>query len=474
MINFNQLDNLFYIRHFKLFHAIMVFLLILFYFVMRDFNPWRMDDAWFASFIYNDYVKNIRTDTVFGGDVSTGSGGTQLFGGIYAFVYGSLIQIFGDWTKQTLYVISTSFLLLSSLIWYKILIHFKIEPRYASIICLSFLYIEAFFSAAHYVRVEAFILFLLSVSLMLALAKKYEWSILFSLIAVETHPVGVASFFMNVPLLFEQEHRKFIFNHFIKIAVKVSLALIVFVALYVALHYDYLHRFGELISAPNNWSGNFLVSYYFVDAKYHRHLPEFIFIVISVYFYLKSGLYKSKPIMLHFFLSMLIFSILLNRANFAYVVLVYPAFFLFVFYTFIRLNRFPLLIILMLAFYTPQYLLLSYMNRNVVNANDYKHFIVTATNNNNNLPIVGLPNDYFAFIGSEFYYLCYLDENSFNQQVKEALVIKHEVSELEKYRQFSCSNWNNIEQNYNRQILKTLKYQNKPIVIYKISRKETT
>jgi hypothetical protein len=475
MINLNKLDNRFYINHFKLFNSILIFFVIFIYIAVRDYNPYRMDDAWFTSFIYNDYVKNIETDTVFGGDITNGVGGTQLFGKIYTFIYGSLIQVFSDWTKQNFYFISTLFVLLSSFVWYKILVSLKIEPRYAIIICLSVLYIDVFFSAAHCVRVEAFILFLLSMSFMLALAKKYEWSIFFSLIAVETHPVGAASFFMNIPLIFDKEHRTFIFNHLKKIAIRVSLVIIAFGMLYVILHYDYLSRIWELrnASAHNSLQDNFLYRFYF-ETLYYRHLPELILIVISIYLYIKRGLYKNRAIILHCLISMLIFSLLLGRGRFSYTVLIYPAFVLFIFYTFISLNRLSLLISLILVFYTPQYLFLSYKNRNVIDAQDYKNFIneEVRSNSSNSLPIVGLPNDYFAFISAEFYNLCYVDITSFNQKVKEAVMITHEVSELDKYyRGLPCDNLNNINKNYSQQFIKTLKYMDESIIIYKLSRK---
>lgn len=469
--------NTFYMNRFKILNVIMLALILLSYiFLWGNYAPYRIDDAWIASFIYNDYVKNIRTDIVFGGDI----GETQLFGKIYAFTYGSLIQLFGAWTKESLCLISAFFVFLSIIIWYNILVSLKVDKQHSLIICLSMLYIEVFFSTAQFLRAEAFILFLSSVSLMLALSKKYEWSILLSLIAVETHPVGLVSFFMNFPLLFEKTHRQYILENISKITIKATITVIAFVITYVALHYDYLNlqNLRQIIQARTPYEGNsfivnnFLYNYYF-ETKYYRHVPELLLILISLVLYFTYKLYQKQAIILHLFLAMFIFAILLGRGNPYYVVLVYPAFLLLVFYTFIKLNRLPLLIISIALFYTPQYLFVYFHKSkdSLDYANNYQSLIKKEINqiNKDALPIIGSPNDYFAFMASDFYHLCSSTDYFNSLQIKEAIVIVPEASELEKYYNRACDNLNNIKENYKPQQIKVLDYMNKSFVIYKIS-----
>jgi len=461
----HKLDNRFYEKNFKTFILITSLFIIIIYLFLKDYNPYRMDDAWFASFIYNYYFKGVETDMVFGGDITNGVGGTQLFGKIYAIIYATGLELLGvTWTKSSFYLISTVLLILSSLVWYSILNLLKFNRRHALIFCLSFLYLDIFFSAAHSVRSEVFILLLSSLSLRETLAKNYARAVLFTALALETHPVGSVSFFMNLPVLLDQ--RRWLARHFKRFLRQVIWSLVVSLLLYVILHYAYLYRLLELRNIAFDLRDNFLYRYYFVT-RYYRHLPELFLILITCYLYFR--LPHKRLIMVQFLISMLVFSLLLGRGTFSYAVLIYPAVLLFIFYTFIQINRLSWLIVLLLSLYTPQYLFLFYTSQEVTE--DYKSFLLNQLPASN-LPIVGLPNDYFAVLFTHtFYNLCYVNPELFHKTLTTALLIEHEPSELKRYyAELPCDNLKNIQENYSKYQIKEVNYVNQPLVIYKISR----
>lgn len=88
------------------------------YTLMLDYNSCRMDEGWFASFIYQSYIRGINTDEVFGGDLSNGFGGTQLFGKVYTMLYGSMVFIFQRWDKQFFYLLSSILVFATAMLWW--------------------------------------------------------------------------------------------------------------------------------------------------------------------------------------------------------------------------------------------------------------------------------------------------------------------------------------------------------------------
>ncbi|BAP57180.1 hypothetical protein THII_2883 [Thioploca ingrica] len=443
------------------------------YVTLHNYNPYRVDDTWFASFIYNDYVKNIQVDTVFGGEVTHGMGGTQLFGKFYTLTYGSIIDLFlGDWTKANFYTITIGLLILTSFIWYFILLKLGISKIYAIYYVLLILYSYTFFVAAHSVRPEIFILFWTSLSLLATLFKKYTLSILFAFIAIETHPIGSISLFINLAVLLEKNYQEDIIKNWQRILLKVTLALLISLSVYLYFHYDYLYKITAIKAASQPFLDVFIYKYYFLST-YYRTFPELVLILISVYFYISKGLYKTNSILLHLFIAVIIFSLLIGRGNVAYAVLLYPIFWLLIFSLFIHINQFSLLIALTIVFYLPQYAFLYYRSFHYADyGKSYRSFLL-ANVPQDNLPVVGFPNDYWSFIDKrDFYHVCYFNPAFFQQNIRMAWLIEPDLVEFDRFfKHDECDNLQNITANYSKQLVKTIYYANKPIKLYKITRK---
>lgn len=224
---------------------------------------------------------------------------------------------------------------------------------------------------------------------------------------------------------------------------------------------------------PFSLANNFLYRYYF-ETRYYRHIPELIGILLIIFLYVRNRLYQENVFVFHELLSILLFSTFLGRGNFAYTVLIYPILVFFVFYTVIRLNRLFLVVIVIFCLYTPQYLFLFFKGTDTVSDENYKLFMLQSLPHYQNLPVIGLPNDYFVFMQqkTDFYHLCYLDTEKFRNKVKTAILIEHPVSEFDKYyRGLPCENLANLNDHYYKQLITRLQFMDQLLNIYEITKR---
>jgi hypothetical protein len=469
-----MINNEFYQKNMLLINSLLGSLVGLVYLssILHTYTPYRFDDTWFTSFIYNDYTYNIRTDEVFGGDLNNGLGGTQLFGKIYATIYGSIAFFFSNWSKQFLYVITEGFMLLSVLVWGVIAKHYQLSTRHILILCLSMLFSQSFFTFSHSVRPEVFVLFFSSLSLLCFLKFQYGLSILFAFIAIETHPVGSVAVFMILILLNNPQQVKFIRDNALKLSIYLISIGISCILLYLMLHGEFIEKASQVKQAYRPlFSENFFITYY-TFPKYYHTLPEALLVGFAVIMYIRKKFYKSELREIGFlFLALIVFSVIINRGmGGAYAVLAYPLFFLLIFSVFIKMDKLGLLLILLLAFYIPKYAYIYYRNLHYPSYDTAYQELLKRNLPEDNLPIVGLPNDYWAFMHNRrFYMLCYIDLSKFNREVSEAWLIKHSPNEFFNfYQNLPCPNQGNIEKNYSKQFTKKIDDRN--IELYKITR----
>lgn len=467
-------SNNFYIKNSASINILLLLLLLTLYLTptLHDYTQYRTDDVWFASFIYNDYVNNIRTDEVYGGTLSNGLGGTLLFGKLFTSFYGFLADTIFGWEKVNLYSISVLITLLAAITWIFIFKSFDVESVYCLAFPICFLLSKSLFAAAHSLRPEVFVLFFSSLALLAAIYHWYWLSCLTCFISIETHPIGVVSIFYLIPLLASNSHRNYLAIHFKSIALQVTASFIICLILYQHLHGDFLKT--GLIELKQSYrpplSQNFFIDHFFAQ-KLFQNIPDFLLIAFSIVIYIKSKEYRDRDNVLGYMIvGMILFSILINRSvSGAYAVLAEPIIISITFYIFLKIKKIPLLLLIVVAINTPKYAYAYYRNLSEVHYDSNKSYQTKLTNSipNFDLPVVGPPYDYWTFLGKATYFVeCgYMDNEKFNKKIKAAWLIDHLAKDAFNT---NCINKENIDKNYSKSLISSFKYMENEIQIYKI------
>jgi hypothetical protein len=350
----------------------------------------NIDDAWFLSFAYNHINEGIRFDKVYG----VYHGGTQYFGVIHAFVYGTLLNLIG-WSAANAHLISTSFVGLSALLWFKTLLKLEFSKETAFIFVILFLLLEPVYSTTQNSRPEALNFFLLSLAFYLIVFKYYVVSGFVSLLTVEIHPMGILTFVYTGAFVLAYLHIKRDFKQLLLYAAGCCLGL----AVYVYLHFDYLQTLLHTLSSERaNGSSNYVLRYYF-KTLFYRHIPELLFILAAYIALLKADSNIQKRFILILTLLFLISLMVVNRDNYHYVIYVYPIFILLIAYTFKKIALVYILLLLI-----PQYAYVVYKYRHY-DMNTHLQKIHKIVPENGNLPVVGYSTYWFVYHASKEFYV---------------------------------------------------------------------
>lgn len=380
-----------------------LFAIIAIYILLHGiYQPENTDDAWFLSFVYSHILRGIETDIVFGNiSGQGGQSGVAAFGKTYSYIYGFILNILG-WTKSHAHLISTAFLTLSAFCWFKIIKKIGFGKRFALFFSLALMLIEPFFAAANQARPDIFVFFLVSVSLLLFLERRYFASGLIAMIGIEIHPMGITAFFFFAAMLiafpncFEREEEVRAKNITLFCA-----GILLGFFYYLANHYRCLFQVPNVLLGgvvDSSQVNNFLFEYFF-RTKYYRHVPEFAVILFCAGYFIWKKHYKDNVFIATFFVASLALDLFVRRANFHYVIFAYPSFLLLCLWTFRK--RLRLVMALILLYLLPQYAFVLVKNRHW----DFNRYLEKVTNAvpDDDLPIIGGPNDWFAFMDRPFF-----------------------------------------------------------------------
>lgn len=397
------------------------------------YRPENTDDAWFLSVAHDHVVRGIETDVAYGTTPGTGGlGGVMLFGKTFSLLYGHTLNLLG-WTKTNAHLISTACLVLSALCWYAILSKLNFGKRLAVFFALSLLVAEPFFGAANQARSDALSFFVVSTGFLLFLYRHYGLAGFFSVVALEIHPVGVVVFFFMASVtaarLISGEAREL---RWFRPLVWFTIGLGAGSLYYLSLHAAHLGSLPMVLSLGNTGASevNNILFEYFFKTKYLRHIPELMAVVACAVFFVHKRYHREDPLVPVFFVASLVFTLVIRRPNFMYAIYVYPAFLLLLFWVFQRHNRLGLAAGLLLVYLLPQYGFVYLQNRHW----DMEEYLaqvrrLTPTDNN---PVLGRPNDWFAFVDRPFFRVDYLGD--FQAVAPDALVL----IEGEAFRSGSC------------------------------------
>ena len=362
------------------------------------FNKEDVDDAWTLSFIYNSMVKHIAPEATFG----SGLANIHLFGMTQAYLYSTMLNLIG-WSKGHAHLISTLLIATSSFLWYQILKKLHFSKKTALLFSALLLWCEPVMQEANLARPESLTFLLISLSFYLFLAEQPLLSGLTALIAFENHPMGltalifIAAYILSNWKTLLSEKKKTV-----TIALMFLLGLVIGAAYYLFFHFQYIKGIsGALYKASHGYQDAFLHDYFFGFAKYYRRVPEFIFFLACFIIFLVRKVWKKNPFVLLLLLFFIAVNFIIPRLNYNYALYFYVSFLLMSLTALNETRWLKIGIISLSIVYLAYYTSIFYRNyRFDFNKNTW--LLQTAIPNDGR-PIIGSPNEWFAFMDREFY-----------------------------------------------------------------------
>jgi len=414
----------------------------------------NVDDAWTVSWAYNIVIKHTEIDDIF----PFTKWRLSQFHKTYAYLYGYILKAIG-WTKSNAHIISIIISFLSLICWYNLLLSLDYDKKFAISFILILCVSEPFFALANQARVDALTFLFVSFSFYSLITKRYFIFGLSTLIAIENHPIGVISIFYAAPFfllnykqILESPKEK---NQFL---MKLAAGIIIGMLYYIYLHWDGLNKVPATLIEGSSWEGsvnNFLFAY-FLKTKYLRHLPELIIFLASALIFIFSKYYKKEKLVPFILISLLFSTLVIRRPNFHYTIFVYPGFILTLVFVAHRLKKINLALVLFLVLLFPQYSFVRYVNRHY-NETQYIQVIKGAVPAEE-MPIIGSPNDWFAFYDRPFYTY---------ERYKEGLDLT-KFYFIEKSNYFGLDSLEQIS-NYEKKLINRINFNNVNIKIWQIS-----
>jgi len=388
-----------------------IFAVIISFFFFNNYRYEDIDDPWSLSFAYNFLFKGIEYDSVYKYE---NVGGVAYFGKLYSYLYGSILNIFG-WTKLNAHIISNLLSFGALFLWFKSLKSLGFEHKVIVIVILLMLVFEPYVSMANKTRSDALAYFLCSFSFLLFIKKRYFIAGVIAMLAVETHPLGISSFFYCLSYFIWK------FNEITKIKKDFLNSIAIFFAgvfvgllIYLSMHYSNIMKIGNDIAyfsgaTAKGGSSNYLIAYFF-HSKLLRHIPEAFLLLISLILYVKLKLYKKRTFPIIFLALCIAQSFILLRGNSNYAVFFFPSFIIFVVSIFVLAQRESLLLLLCFCLLAPQYAYLyklNYRNEPYTVLVDKLRSILPQ---DEGVPIFGSANEWFAFYNRNYYYYYLIDK----------------------------------------------------------------
>jgi hypothetical protein len=355
------------------------------------------------------------------------------FGKTFTYLYGTLLNFLG-WTKSHAQLISTSIVFISALVWMAILKQLGFSRRLSVFFCLALILVEPIFGAANQARPDALVFLLASLALLFFVRGRFVAAGFLAVVSMEVHPAGIISFFwsagaaMAMRLSSPQSGR----SAFGTMGLPLAMGLALGVLYYLGLHHRNLSALSGALTGGNTGVVFSIPIEYFFKTKYYRHLPELALFLACALWFLGKGLYRKNRVISVFLLATLAFATLLRRPSFMYMIYVYPAFLLLVFWIFEQGQRLRTIMILWLLYLLPQYAFVYVQNRDW----DFSGYLakVQQAVPAEATPVVGRVNDWFAFRTRPFYAVDYFGDFR-NLNLREFYLVEGEAFRQGKYPQ---------------------------------------
>ena len=361
-----------------------------------------VDDAWCISQAHFFFDTGNTEDYLF--RAADAPDRVLVFGKTYFYLYGAFLSWLG-WTKSNALVLSSLLIWLSAGVWFFICRRLNFSPTLEKLIPLSMLVFPAYFNAANLARYDASVFFFSSLSFLCFLSGRHLLSGLLLLIAMECHPMGItAAFYILAYVIYD---RKAFFADTKKRLLAMGLFGVgaVFGMCYVLwLHPDVsMERLRTTLAinrSMNDFKFGFIVKY-FTQFYWYRHDWELPLIVGALVLFIKHGLWKRDAFAAIFLATMIGSSFAIGRANANYMIFVYPAFSVLIFVTFEEMRLLgklvPVIGAALLILYGSHYAFNHGFDFDRVTAETRASLI------DKNVPVIGMPDNWFAVPEREFY-----------------------------------------------------------------------
>ncbi len=413
--------------------GVIIFTLFFYALLHEKYKIYDGDDTWSLSMAYAYAKKGIDQDIIF--YAKDDPARHLIFLKTYHILISPILDTLG-WTRTNSHLINLFLLICSSILWFFICRKLEFSDRLAVLVAMGMMLFPVYFQAANHTRPDIIAFLMTSISFLLFMNKRYFFSGLMLLIAFETHTMGMmATFYIIAYFLWK---RKEIWNNwptFFKTAIPFGLGLILGGFYFYWIHRDYLtvDTFVETLSARRGMgNGNPLKNYifsYFFQPDWYRHWWELILLIYVIVLYLKNKLYKQDVFVWIFLLVLVVSIYITGRPNRNYMVYLYPSFLILIAYTFERLDRLKFLCVSLMTIFT------IYLGTNyVINRNyDFDHLITETKSamTDKTLPVVGMPNNWYAAQEQEFYPLYNLVNFIPDLQLKELYLIRNDYLQEE-------------------------------------------
>ncbi|MEN6461514.1 MAG: hypothetical protein ABFC94_09135 [Syntrophomonas sp.] len=400
-----------------------VFVLFVYIILFGNFRKESIDDPYVLSWIYNYLKFKITMSINFGVDAGQPWSGISLFGMTQAYIYGPILNTFG-FTPNTAYFVSTILVIIASILWLKIFIHFGINKKVAVTgICLMLL-LEPFIFSSNSARSESLTFFLATLSFYLFINKIYIISAILAFVAFETHPMGMISGFYilgySIAFWNKIEDKK-------KVLGLLILGGIVGISYYLVLHWNYLIALNQLITkmvwVDNSFlASNTLFKYFFMQ-RFYRHIPEFVIILISLGIIIRNKEYSNNIPIMKFILCVVIASFIIGRSQETYMIYYYPVLFLLLLIAVESINARKILIVCIILLVIPQYSYVFYLYHDY-DLNKFTQQIKQELPDDK-LPVMGNPNSWYALHDQDRQFRAYTSK-VVNLEWKEFYIIQNE------------------------------------------------
>jgi hypothetical protein len=382
-------------------------IVLVYVFLQSKYRPNNVDDGWSLSLLYNYVNHNITTDLNFGDPLN----GVQFFGKLHAVFVGLILNTLG-WTRTNGHILSIVFMGIGLIPWYFILrsLDYSIEIA-LSFVFLSFL-LDPFFTAATSTRLEAFEFLCISLAMAALLFRWYMVVMLMAWLSIESHPVGLITFFYLAALFFSSQSliHSFIENK-TSVLVKTLIGFLIGAGGFYLFHQEALGQLPSLLqqkNIPHDLKAYGPLYSYFFETKYFRHLPELALLGIALFLFFKKGLYRRENFTLIFFIFIAVGAVFIRRPNFHYALFFYPALLILLLRTSEAMGRLKVTFLFFLLLLLSQYLFVYIKNHSFDFQKESQALIKIVPQNSRS--VVGNGNCWFSFHNRSFYFYNYLGD----------------------------------------------------------------
>jgi len=338
----------------------------------------------------------------------------QLFGKIYFICIGTFLNIFG-WTKSNAFLFNSGLVMIAAYIWHLILTQLDFSKKTIQLLPLFIPIFPPVFFAAHTGRTDVFTFLVMSVGILLFIRKNYVAACMVAVLAIESHIMGVVTLFYYAAYFLSQQTEiritkplesssKFLQNNY-KVLLDCFIGLVIGIGIYTALHYQTfdLSALAEIVRSKSNMVSpvnNYILAY-FTDFDWIHHLPEFALLASTAFIYTKRKLFRKNKFIFFLIILLVISTLITRRENRNYFIYLVPCVLMFYFYTFEQINKLGILIGALGTICVLYFSSIYYKNHDF----KFDEFVSFVENNTSsqNIPIVGMPDVWFAAQDREYY-----------------------------------------------------------------------